>query len=79
MLCWILYSKELVGTAKVKGSLGCSDREMVKFRTLRGRTRMKSRFSTLDFRKAVSSVSSKICLEALQGIRLWNEEPKKGS
>lgn len=55
LLDLVLKTKELVGTigtVKVKGSLSCSDHEMVKFRRLRGRTRMKSQFSTLDFRKA---------------------------
>lgn len=51
LLDLVLKTKELIGTFKVKGSLGYSDHEMVKFRMLRRRTRTKSQFSTLDFRK----------------------------
>jgi len=37
---------------KVKGSLGCSDHKVVEFRLLRGGTRVKSKLTTLDFRRA---------------------------
>ncbi|GAB0204060.1 protein Hook 3-like [Grus japonensis] len=49
----ILTNKEgLVGNVKVKGSLGCSDHEMVEFRILRAGRRVKSKLTTLDFRRA---------------------------
>ena len=42
LLDLILTNKEgLVGDVKVKGSLGCSDHEMVEFRILRGGSRAK--------------------------------------
>ena len=37
---------------KVKGSLGCSDHEMVEFKILRAARRVHSKLATLDFRRA---------------------------
>ncbi|GAB0189098.1 mitochondrial enolase superfamily member 1 [Grus japonensis] len=49
----ILTNKEgLVGDVKLKGSLGCSDHEMVEFRILRAARRAHSKLTTLDFRRA---------------------------
>ncbi|GAB0182786.1 hypothetical protein GRJ2_000743900 [Grus japonensis] len=49
----ILTNKEgLVGDVKLKGSLGCSDHEMVEFRTLRAARRACSKLTTLDFSRA---------------------------
>ncbi|GAB0180267.1 mitochondrial enolase superfamily member 1 [Grus japonensis] len=49
----ILSNKEgLVGDVKLKGSLGCSDHEMVEFRILRAARRALSKLTTLDFRRA---------------------------
>ncbi|GAB0190901.1 hypothetical protein GRJ2_001555400 [Grus japonensis] len=45
-------NKGLVGDMKVKGSLGCSDHEMVELRILRGGSRIKGRLTTLDFGRA---------------------------
>ncbi|PKU36894.1 hypothetical protein llap_12800 [Limosa lapponica baueri] len=42
----------LVGNVKLKGSLGCSDHEMVEFKILRAVRRVCSKFTTLDFRRA---------------------------
>ncbi|GAB0207747.1 hypothetical protein GRJ2_003240400 [Grus japonensis] len=53
MLDLILTNKEgLVGDVKLKGSLGCSDHEMVEFRILRAARRANSKLTTLDFRRA---------------------------
>ncbi|GAB0208353.1 mitochondrial enolase superfamily member 1 [Grus japonensis] len=53
MLDLVLTNKEgLVGDVKLKGSLGCSDHEMVEFRILRAARRAHSKFTTLDFRRA---------------------------
>ncbi|GAB0178597.1 hypothetical protein GRJ2_000325000 [Grus japonensis] len=53
MLDLILTNKEgLVGDVKLKGSLGCSDHEMVEFRILRAARRVHSKLTTLDFRRA---------------------------
>ncbi|GAB0205898.1 mitochondrial enolase superfamily member 1 [Grus japonensis] len=53
MLDLILTNKEgLVGDVKLKGSLGCSDHEMVEFRILRAARRAHSKLNTLDFRRA---------------------------
>ena len=52
MLDLVLTNKEgLVGNVKLKGSLGCSDHEMVEFKILRTATRAHSKL-TLDFRRA---------------------------
>ncbi|GAB0190818.1 nucleoside diphosphate kinase 6 [Grus japonensis] len=53
MLDLILTNKEgLVGNVKLKGSLGCSEHEMVEFKILRAARRAHSKLSTLDFRRA---------------------------
>ncbi|GAB0181809.1 hypothetical protein GRJ2_000646200 [Grus japonensis] len=50
MLDIILTNKEgLVEDVKLKGSLGCSDHEMVEFRILRAARRAHSKLTTLDF------------------------------
>ncbi|GAB0203293.1 mitochondrial enolase superfamily member 1 [Grus japonensis] len=53
MLDLVLTNKEsLVGDVKFKGSLGCSDHEMVEFKILRAARRAHSKLATLDFRRA---------------------------
>ncbi|GAB0176549.1 hypothetical protein GRJ2_000120100 [Grus japonensis] len=53
MLDLVLTNKEgLVGNVKLKGSLGCSDQEMVEFKILRAARRAHSKLPTLDFRRA---------------------------
>ncbi|GAB0184760.1 hypothetical protein GRJ2_000941300 [Grus japonensis] len=53
MLDLILTNKEgLVGDVKLKGSLGCSDHEIVEFKILRAMRRVHSKLTTLDFRRA---------------------------
>jgi len=53
MLDLVLTNKErLVGNVKVKGSLGCSNHEMVAFKILRAARRVCSKLATLDFRRA---------------------------
>jgi len=53
MLDLVLTNKEgLTGNVKVKGSLGCSDHEMVKFKILRAARWVHSKLATLDFRRA---------------------------
>ncbi|GAB0204561.1 hypothetical protein GRJ2_002921700 [Grus japonensis] len=53
MLDLVLTSKEgLVGNVKLKGSLGCSDHEMVQFKILRAAKRVHSKLTTLGFRRA---------------------------
>ena len=68
----ILTNKaELVGV-----SLGCTNREMVEFRILRGGSKATSRITTLAFRSCLKRtlVSSEICLEESQGRGSWREE-----
>ncbi|GAB0182327.1 hypothetical protein GRJ2_000698000 [Grus japonensis] len=53
MLDLVLTNKEeLVRNVKLKGSLGCSDHEMVEFKILRAERRAHSKLGTLDFRRA---------------------------
>ncbi|KAK4828314.1 hypothetical protein QYF61_025326 [Mycteria americana] len=53
MLDLVLTKNEgLVGNVKLKGSLGCSDHEMVEFKILRAARRAHSKLTTLDFRRA---------------------------
>lgn len=50
LLNLILISKEgLIGDVKVKGSLCCSDNEMVEFRILMAEIQAKIKLTTLDF------------------------------
>ncbi|GAB0193807.1 hypothetical protein GRJ2_001846000 [Grus japonensis] len=53
MLELVLTNKEgLVGNVNLKGSLGCSDHEMVEFKILRAARRVDSKLTTLDLRRA---------------------------
>ncbi|GAB0178700.1 mitochondrial enolase superfamily member 1 [Grus japonensis] len=53
MLDLVLTNKEgLVGDVKLKGSLGCSDHEMVEFKILRAERKAHSKLTALDFRRA---------------------------
>ncbi|GAB0179267.1 hypothetical protein GRJ2_000392000 [Grus japonensis] len=78
MLDLVPTNKEgLVGNVKLKGSLGCSDHEMVQFKILRqrgGRTA-----SSLPWTSGEQSLaSSGICLVEYHGTKPWREEgPKK--
>ena len=52
MLKLVLTNKEgLVGSVKLKGSLGCSDHEMVEFKILRAARRAHSQLVALDCRR----------------------------
>ncbi|GAB0180838.1 hypothetical protein GRJ2_000549100 [Grus japonensis] len=53
MLDLVLINKEgLVGNVNLKGSLGCSDHEMVEFKILRAARRVHSKLTAPDFRRA---------------------------
>ncbi|PKU32103.1 dtw domain-containing protein 2 [Limosa lapponica baueri] len=53
MLDLVITNKEgLVGNVKLKGSLGCSDHEIVEFKILRAARRVRSKLTTLDFKRA---------------------------
>ncbi|PKU42736.1 hypothetical protein llap_6956 [Limosa lapponica baueri] len=53
MLDLVLTNKVgLVGNLKLKGSLGCSDQEMLEFKILRAVRRAHNKLSILDFRRA---------------------------
>ncbi|GAB0184462.1 hypothetical protein GRJ2_000911500 [Grus japonensis] len=75
MLDLVLNNKEgLVGDVKLKGSLGCSDHEMVEFKILRAARRVHSKLTTLDSREQTLA----ICLVEYHGTKPWREEgPKK--
>ncbi|PKU32048.1 dtw domain-containing protein 2 [Limosa lapponica baueri] len=53
MLDLVLTNKKgLVENVKLKGSLGCSDHEMVEFKILQAARRAHSKLTTLNFRRA---------------------------
>ena len=53
MLDLVLTNEEgLMSNMKFKGSVGCSDQEMVEFKTLRVSKRALSKLVALDFRRA---------------------------
>jgi len=73
MLDLVLTNKEgLVGNVKLKGSFGCSDHEMVKFKIPRAARRVRSKLATLDFRRADFGL-----LRDLLGRILW-DKPREG-
>lgn len=47
-----INNKGLVGDMKVRGTLGCSDKDMMEFRMPRGKNKANSRSTTLDMRRA---------------------------
>lgn len=50
LLDLILTNKQVfIWDVKIKGSLGCSDNDMLKFRILRAGRRVKSKITTLGF------------------------------
>jgi len=75
MLDLVLTNKEgLVGNVKLKGSLGCSDHEMVEFKMLRTVRRVHSELTALDFRRADFGLfrdllGRLLCDKALEGRR----------
>ncbi|PKU42060.1 glycerol kinase [Limosa lapponica baueri] len=70
MLDLVLTNKEgLVGNAKFKGSLGCSDDEMVEFKIHRAAQRVCNKLTTLDFRRADFRL-----LRDLIGRVVWEKE-----
>ncbi|PKU42733.1 glycerol kinase [Limosa lapponica baueri] len=70
MLDLVLTNKEgLVGNVKFKGSLGCSDHEMVEFKIHRAVRRVCSKLTTLDFRRADFGL-----LRDLIGRVAWEQE-----
>ena len=52
LLGLILTNKGLIGDLKIKGNFSCSNHEMVKFRILTGRKKVKSKLTILDFKRA---------------------------
>lgn len=67
----ILTSKKgLVGNAKFKSGLGCSDPEMVKFTILSGERDEQSKFTTVDIRRADFGLSVFLFLPPSQGTVL---------
>jgi len=70
MLYLVLTNKEeLVGNVEVRGSLGCSDHEMVEFKILRAARRVHSKLTTLDFGRADFGLLRGICLVEYHGIK----------
>lgn len=67
LLNLVLTNKEgLIGNVKAKGSLGCSNHEIVDFRILHGSENVVSRTAVLDFRRANFHL-----FKAILGIIPW--------
>ena len=78
MLDLVLTNKEgLVGNVKLKGSLGCSDHEMVEFKILRTARRAHSKLATLDFRRADFGLFRNLLGRVPWDTALREEGPKK--
>ena len=78
MLDLLLTNKEgLVGDVKLKGSLGCSDHEMVEFKILRAARRTHSKLTTLDFRRADFGLFRDLLGRVPWDKALKGREPKK--
>ncbi|KAK4826242.1 hypothetical protein QYF61_006594 [Mycteria americana] len=72
MLDLVLTNKEgLVGNVKLKGTVGCSDCDMVEFKILRAPRRPHSKLTTLDFRRADFGLFRD---GEYHGIKPWREE-----
>ena len=80
MLDLVLTNKEGLGAnVKLKGSLGCSDHEMVEFKVLRAARRANSKLATLAFRRAdfvlfkwlLGSVPWDMALKARESQETW--------
>lgn len=73
MLELVLTNKErLVGKEKLKGSLGCSDHEMLEFEILKVVRREQSKPSIMNFSRCILA-SSGICLAKYHEIKLGRE------
>ena len=75
----LVLTKEerLVGNVKLKGSLGCSDREMVEFKLLRAARQVRSKLTTLGFRRADFGLLRDL-LSRIPWDNAWREEgPRK--
>lgn len=69
LLDLILTNKEgLDGDVKVESSLNCSDHEMVESRILRAGRRVKSKLTTLEFRKV-----DFVLFKSVLGRILWDK------
>ena len=67
----LISNKGLIGGVKITGSLGCSDPEMLEFRISRVGRRVKSKLTTLDFRRAYFGL-----FKDLLGRVLWDKALK---
>jgi len=65
--------KGLVRNMKLKGSLGCSDHEMVEFKILRAAMWVHSKLNALDFRRAHFGLFRHLLME-YHGTKPWREE-----
>ncbi|GAB0183292.1 hypothetical protein GRJ2_000794500 [Grus japonensis] len=78
VLYLVLTNKEgLVGNVKLKGSLGCSVREMVEFKILRAVRSVHSKLAALDFRRADFGLFRICCSVECNGTKPWREEGPK--
>ena len=74
MLDLVLISKKaLVGNVKFKGSLGCSDHEMVEFKILRAARRAHKKLPTLGFRREDFGLFRDL-LRRVPWTKPWREE-----
>lgn len=74
----VLNNKEkLVGSVKLKGSLGSCGHEMVEFKILRAARRAYSKLTTLEFRRANFGLFRHLVGRVPWHIDVREEEPKK--
>lgn len=74
LLDLILWTRKswLETSCQVRGSLGCSDHEIMELKALRGGNRAKSKTTAPDFRRAKCSL-----FRDLLGRILWNTAPER--
>jgi len=80
MLDLVLTNKEgLVGNVKLKGTLGCSDHEMVVFKILSAARRAHRKLTTLNVRRADFGLFRDLLSRVLWEKPWWEERPMKAS
>jgi len=77
LLGLILANEGVVGNVKAKGSLGCSDHEMVEIRILRAGRKVKSKLTILDSRGVDFGLFEHLLWRVLWDKALEKRGPKK--
>lgn len=72
VFCWTSYLQQQITDQRqaVRGSLGCSNHVMISFRILRGGSKVVSRTTALDFRRADTTLSRDLFIRTSWDVAL---------